>query len=156
MSKNIRTGNRIAMSVFFGLLIPLLIHYSFLFFNRFFLFIQHLQIFCVCGSLLHCWHFWKRNVIPSTETRMLSLYQPLVRDKRCWVFKVYSLEKTHGDCGRSLCCLTVFFYPSAGGHICFLTPYFSKVSAAISSSGELRFLSEPNLSDTEPELAYNK
>lgn len=30
--------------------------------------------------------------------------------------------------------------------------YFSKVSAAISSSGELRFLSEPNLSDTEPEL----
>lgn len=34
----------------------------------------------------------------------------------------------------------------------FLLPYVSKVSAAISSSGELRFLSEPTLSDTEPEL----
>lgn len=33
-----------------------------------------------------------------------------------------------------------------------LLPYVSKVSAAISSSGELRFLSEPTLSDTEPEL----
>lgn len=34
----------------------------------------------------------------------------------------------------------------------FRLPYVSKVSAAISSSGELRFLSEPTLSDTEPEL----
>ncbi|XP_026195141.1 jouberin isoform X2 [Anabas testudineus] len=32
----------------------------------------------------------------------------------------------------------------------------TRVSAAISSSGELRFLSEPTLSDTEPELTDNK
>lgn len=40
--------------------------------------------------------------------------------------------------------------------LCFPLPYFSKVSAAISSSGELRFLSEPTLSDTEPELTDAK
>lgn len=34
----------------------------------------------------------------------------------------------------------------------FLLPGLFKVSAAISSSGELKFLSEPTLSDTEPEL----
>lgn len=34
--------------------------------------------------------------------------------------------------------------------------FLCKVSAMISSSGELRFLSEPTLSDTEPELTQNK
>lgn len=38
----------------------------------------------------------------------------------------------------------------------FLLPHLSKVSAAISSSGDLKFLSEPTLSDTDPELTDAK
>lgn len=46
------------------------------------------------------------------------------------------------------------------GILCLSLGYFFpmhfKVSAAVSSSGELRFLSEPTFSDTEPELTDAK
>lgn len=38
----------------------------------------------------------------------------------------------------------------------FLLTHFSKVSAAITSSGDLKFLSEPTLSDTDPETTDAK
>ena len=60
----------------------------------------------------------------------------------------------HDDWGLSCCICMVqclFLVYSLVVILFLLRPYFSKVSAAISSSGELRFLSEPTLSDTDPE-----
>lgn len=62
----------------------------------------------------------------------------------------------HDGCGPSYnICKVRFFSCLLIEKFCphfFLLPDFYKVSAAVSSSGELMFLSEPNLSDTEPEL----
>lgn len=47
-----------------------------------------------------------------------------------------------------VCCFSIFSCPTAS--------FILKVSAVVSSSGELKFLSEPTFSDTEPELTGTK
>lgn len=79
-----------------------------------------------------------------------------------WVILKPTVGKCHFDCFSFhkftnvvwfyIC--VIFLFPWAITF--FLYTRISKVSAAISSSGELRFLSEPTLSDTEPEMAVTR